>query len=96
MSAFTAPIPDSIVVAGGKSSRMGGMDKAMLPLGLSGKTLLEDIIESCPGKIIVVGIPREIYSDALVSWVPDLNPRGGPAAGLWSGLYSVTSEYVLL
>lgn len=96
MSAFTAPIPDSIVVAGGKSSRMGGMDKAMLSLGLSGKTLLEDIIESCPGKIIVVGIPREIYSDALVSWVPDLNPGGGPAAGLWSGLTSVTSEYVFI
>ena len=96
MSAFTASIPDSIVVAGGKSSRMGGMDKAMLPLGLSGKTLLEDIIKSCPGKIIVVGIPREIYSDALVSWVPDLNPGGGPAAGLWSGLTSVTSEYVFI
>jgi len=96
MSAITASIPDSIVVAGGKSSRMGGMDKAMLPLGLSGKTLLEDIINSCPGKIIVVGIPREIYSDALVSWVPDLNPGGGPAAGLWSGLTSVTSEYVFI
>lgn len=97
MSAVTASIPDSIVVAGGKATRMGGLDKAMFPLGLSGKTLLEDIIESCPGKVFVVGNPREIENDAAdVTWVPDLNPGGGPAAGLWSGLTSVTSEYVFI
>jgi molybdopterin-guanine dinucleotide biosynthesis protein A len=97
MSAVTASIPDSIIVAGGKATRMGGLDKAMLPLGLSGKTLLEDIIKSCPGKVFVVGRPREIGIDgAEVTWVPDLNPDGGPAAGLWSGLISVTSEYVFI
>jgi molybdopterin-guanine dinucleotide biosynthesis protein A len=97
MSAVTASIPDSIIVAGGKATRMGGLDKAMLPLGLSGKTLLEDIIKSCPGKVYVVGNPREIGIDgAEVTWVPDLNPDGGPAAGLWSGLISVTSEYVFI
>lgn len=97
MSAVTASIPDSIVVAGGKATRMGGLDKAMLPLGLSGETLLEDIIKSCPGKVFVVGNPREIGIDgADVTWVPDLNPDGGPAAGLWSGLASVTSDYVFI
>jgi molybdopterin-guanine dinucleotide biosynthesis protein A len=97
MSANTASIPDSIIVAGGKATRMGGLDKAMLPLGLSGKTLLEDIIKSCPGKVFVVGNPREIGIDgADVTWVPDLNPDGGPAAGLWSGMASVTSEYVFI
>ena len=97
MSAVTASIPDSIVVAGGKATRMGGLDKAMLPLGLSGKTLLEDIVKSCPGKVFVVGNPREIGIDgADVTWIPDLNPGGGPAAGLWSGLTSVTSEYVFI
>lgn len=97
MSTVTASIPDSIIVAGGKATRMGGLDKAMLPLGLSGKTLLEDIIRSCPGTVFVVGNPREIGIDgADVTWVPDLNPDGGPAAGLWSGLTSVTSEYVFI
>jgi molybdopterin-guanine dinucleotide biosynthesis protein A len=44
-----------------------------------------------------VGNPREIGIDgAEVTWVPDLNPDGGPAAGLWSGLISVTSEYVFI
>jgi len=98
MSAVTASIPDSIVVAGGNATRMGGADKAMLPLGLTGKSLLADVVISCPGKVFIVGFPREIpltKTDA-VTWVPDLNPRGGPAAGIWSGLSHVTSEYVFI
>lgn len=44
-----------------------------------------------------MGNPREIGIDgADVTWVPDLNPDGGPAAGLWSGMASVTSEYVFI
>jgi molybdopterin-guanine dinucleotide biosynthesis protein A len=98
MSAVTVSIPDSIVVAGGKATRMGGLDKAMLPIGLRGKSLLEDVIESCPGKVFVVGYPRELSTEInnLVKWVPDLNPGGGPAAGIWSGLARVTSEYVFV
>ncbi|MGA0003721.1 MAG: NTP transferase domain-containing protein [Candidatus Nanopelagicales bacterium] len=98
MNTGNASIPDSIIVAGGRATRMGGVDKAMLPLGLSGETLLADIIKSCPGKVFVVGNPREIGIDTadLVTWVPDLNPGGGPAAGIWSGLTSVTSEYVFI
>lgn len=86
MSTVTASIPDSIIVAGGKATRMGGLDKAMLPLGLSGKTLLEDIIKSCPGKVFVVGNPREIGIDgADVTWVPDLNPDGDRRPGSGQG-----------
>jgi molybdopterin-guanine dinucleotide biosynthesis protein A len=98
MSAVTTSNPDSIVVAGGKASRMGGLDKAMLPLGLGGNSLLEDVIKSCPGKVFVVGYPRELgtQKNNLVTWVADLNPGGGPAAGIWSGLASVTSEYVFI
>jgi molybdopterin-guanine dinucleotide biosynthesis protein A len=98
MNAVTASIPDSLIVAGGKASRMGGVDKAMLPLGLGGNSLLEDVIKSCPGKVFVVGYPRELGTEKnnLVTWVADLNPDGGPAAGIWSGLAKVTSEYVFV
>ena len=98
MSAVTASIPDSIIVAGGSATRMGGLDKAMLPLGLSGKALLNDVIKACPGKVFIVGYPREslAVSDKSIEWLPDLNPGGGPAAGIWSGLSSVTSEYVFI
>jgi molybdopterin-guanine dinucleotide biosynthesis protein A len=98
MSAVAASIPDSLIVAGGNATRMGGLDKAMLPLGLGGSSLLEDAIKSCPGKVFIVGYPREIgsQSHAQVTWVADLNPGGGPAAGIWSGLARVTSEYVFI
>jgi molybdopterin-guanine dinucleotide biosynthesis protein A len=98
MNAVTASIPDSLIVAGGKASRMGGVDKAMLPLGLDGNSLLEDVIKSCPGKVFVVGYPRELGTEKnnLVTWVAELNPDGGPAAGIWSGLAKVTSEYVFV
>ena len=98
MSAVAVSIPDSIVVAGGSASRMGGADKAMLPLGLSGKTLIEEVIASCPGKVFVVGQPRPISAETgnRVTWVSDLNPGGGPAAGIWSGLSFVSTEYVLI
>jgi molybdopterin-guanine dinucleotide biosynthesis protein A len=98
MSANTASIPDSIIVAGGSATRMGGTDKAMLPLGLGGNALIADVIQSCPGKVFVVGYPREIgtVANELVTWVTDLNPGGGPAAGIWSGLSKVSSEYVFI
>ena len=98
MSAVTGSFPDSIVVAGGKASRMGGLDKAMLPLGNTGNALLEDVIKSCPGKVFVVGYPRnlDVASSDSANWVPDLNPGGGPASGIWSGLEKVTSEYVFI
>ena len=98
MSAVTGLIPDSIVVAGGKASRMGGLDKAMLPLGNTGNALLEDVIKSCPGKVFVVGYPRNLdfASSDSTTWVPDLNPGGGPASGIWSGLENVTSDYVFI
>lgn len=98
MSAVNIPMPDSIVVAGGNATRMGGLDKAMLPLGPSGKALIADVINSCQGKVFIVGSPREIdtESNQLVTWVPDLNPGGGPAAGIWSGLASISTEYVFI
>ena len=98
MSANTASIPDSIIVAGGSATRMGGADKAMLPLGLGGNALITDVIQSCPGKVFIVGYPREIgtVANESVTWVPDLNPGGGPAAGIWSGLTKVSSEYVFI
>jgi molybdopterin-guanine dinucleotide biosynthesis protein A len=98
MSAVTASIPESIIVAGGYASRMGGLDKVMLPLGPSGKALLEDVVNACPGNVFIVGFPRELHVDSngSVTWVPDLSPGAGPAAGIWSGLSHVNSEYVFV
>lgn len=85
---------ESIIVAGGKASRLDGVDKVMLPLGDRGLTLLEKVIESCPGKVFVVGPKRNIT--AQVNWVSDLVDAGGPAAGIWAGLAEIKSDYVFI
>ncbi len=88
------PAVTSLVIAGGKASRLGGIDKTMLPLGINGGTLLEDVIAACPAPVIVAGAPRSISRE--VTWIADLAKDGGPAAGIWAGLAHVTSEYVFL
>jgi molybdopterin-guanine dinucleotide biosynthesis protein A len=85
---------DSIVVAGGQASRIGGLDKTMLPLGVNGGSLLSEVISACPGDVFVVGKPREI--PLPITWVPDLVEAGGPAAGIWAGLMHINSEYVFI
>ena len=85
---------DSIIVAGGNASRLSGIDKALLPFGSAGNTLLVDAVAACPGRVFVVGLPRDISAD--VTWVSDLNPGGGPAAGIWSGLKHVDTDYVFI
>lgn len=98
MSAVDTSIPDSIIVAGGNAARMGGLDKAMLPLGLNGQALLEEVIKSCLGKVFIVGSLRNVRfeSKESITWVPDLNPGGGPAAGIWSALPGISTEYVFI
>lgn len=85
---------DSIVVAGGKATRIGGIDKAMLPLGIDQKTLLDCVVASCPGKVVVAGFKRPEING--VTWVDDLSNGGGPAAGIWAGLSQVNSDYVFI
>ncbi|MSV54615.1 MAG: NTP transferase domain-containing protein [Actinobacteria bacterium] len=87
--------PDSIVVAGGNAMRLGGIDKAMLPLGETGAALLSDVVNACPGRVFVLG-PQRNLELAQIIWLPDLNPGSGPAAGIWSGLAHVDTEYVFI
>ncbi|MBV5266977.1 MAG: nucleotidyltransferase family protein, partial [Burkholderiaceae bacterium] len=89
---------DSIIVAGGNASRLNGIDKALLPFGSAGNTLLVDAVAAWPGRVLVVGSPRDIAASeiARVTWVSDLNPGGGPAAGIWSGLELVYTDYVFV
>ncbi|MDR7086114.1 molybdopterin-guanine dinucleotide biosynthesis protein A [Aeromicrobium panaciterrae] len=83
---------DAIVLAGGRGSRLGGVDKASLEL--DGATLLSRVLEAVAGatQIVVVG-----EADAPGAIVVQEEPRfAGPAAAVGSGLAEVTSPYVLL
>lgn len=88
---------DAIVLAGGRSKRLGGTDKSALVFG--GTTLLERacaaLADARSGVIVgVVDLPP-------VGWdvVREDPPFGGPAAGIGAGLValgSATSELIVI
>lgn len=76
---------DAIVLAGGRASRMGGIDKPMLRIG--GKSLLELAIGAAAGarQLVVVG-PDTLPVPAPALRVQEDPPFGGPAAAIAAGL----------
>jgi molybdopterin-guanine dinucleotide biosynthesis protein A len=83
---------DAIVLAGGRGSRLGGVDKGALVIG--GSSLLERTIHAVRGadRVMVVGDVEA--PDAIV--VQETPRHGGPAAAVGAGLAEVTAPYVLL
>lgn len=84
----------SIVVAGGRASRFGGVDKVALDVG--GTPMLTTVLDAgvaagC-SQIVVVGPERRTLEPAhahSIVWVADPVVGGGPAAALSAGLTAV-------
>lgn len=74
-----------VVLAGGTAARMDGIDKAGLELG--GRTLLEWTIDAFTDadEVVVVG-PRSARTTRPVTFTREDPPRGGPVAGLLTGV----------
>jgi molybdopterin-guanine dinucleotide biosynthesis protein A len=92
MSAANASIPSAVasvvVLAGGKSSRLG-RDKALLPIG--GQPMLARTVQRLSALtddlIVVSNEPKSHGSLALAArLVPDLEPGQGSLMGIYSGL----------
>ena len=86
---------DAIVLAGGRSKRLGGADKSAFLL--DGTTLLERACAAVAGaeRIVIVGTVDDPPSGVEV--VLENPPFGGPAAGIGAGLAalgSAASEFV--
>ena len=84
----------AIILAGGRSSRMG-TDKARLRLG--GKTLLDLTVE----KIRHLGISDIVISGCAdcpegTSYAPDLIPGKGPLSGIHAGLRQIRNRSSLV
>ena len=80
-----------VILAGGKSSRMG-IDKALLEL--NGKTFIEQIskeLEWFEEKIIAHGNIREL-SDTIWTVISDIYPNHGPLGGIHSALSVCQSD----
>lgn len=85
---------DAIVLAGGRSRRMGGADKAVLLLG--GRTLLDLVLSALDGaeRVVVVGPKR--WDRAGVLWTKEDPAGSGPAAALDAGLKLVRAGTVVV
>lgn len=87
----------ALVLAGGKSVRMG-RDKSRLRLG--GKTLLERVLEavaSLCGEVVLVTAKGQsldwLPGDHTFKSVQDLHPERGPLGGLYTGLKASSHAY---
>ena len=85
---------DAVVLAGGTARRLGGADKALVPVGES--TLLERVLAATADahRVVCVGPPRPTPVD--VTWTREEPAGGGPVAGLVAGLAEVGSPVTLV
>lgn len=85
----------AIILAGGKSSRMGEEDKPFLPFGPT-KTIIESIIETLSrlfSEIIIVTRRPLDYQGLMVSRIVEDIYHAGPLGGLHAGLFHASSRY---
>ncbi|MEV6429371.1 NTP transferase domain-containing protein [Nocardia sp. NPDC051463] len=76
---------DAIILAGGRASRMGGVDKPAIVIG--GRSMLDAALAAVAGcvRIVVVGPQRPELSSAIQQ-VREVPPGSGPVAAVDAGL----------
>ena len=94
---------DAVVLAGGRSSRLGGTDKPGLVVG--GQTLLGSVVSAMTsagaGRVVVVGPERPAVrgtgvQGGQVRYTREDPPGRGPVAALRCGLTGVSAPAVVL
>jgi molybdopterin-guanine dinucleotide biosynthesis protein A len=87
------PHVSGVVLAGGKSRRMGGSPKALIPFGE--RPLIQHIVDALgsvlPDCLIVTNSP-ELYGFLGLPMVGDAFPEGGSLGGIYSGLRAAPGE----
>jgi molybdopterin-guanine dinucleotide biosynthesis protein A len=95
MSSTQQPIT-GVILAGGKSSRMG-QNKALMSLG--GKCLVDRVVEvmrSVFDDLLMVTNTPDVYADLGMPMVPDVWPEKGSLGGVYSAIYHVATPYCLV
>lgn len=80
---------DALVLAGGRSSRMGGVDKSTLAYG--SRSLLQRAVDACSGAHQTVVVAPESQAVGPVRRTLEDPPFGGPVAGIAAGLGDLAS-----
>jgi molybdopterin-guanine dinucleotide biosynthesis protein A len=86
---------DALILAGGKATRLGGVDKALIEIG--SETLLDRTLSALrrAATVVVVG-PRRRVSTLNVTWVLEEPAGAGPVHAIAAGLEAVTAEVVVV
>jgi molybdopterin-guanine dinucleotide biosynthesis protein A len=85
---------DALVLAGGGSTRFGGVDKAMLVL--EGVTMLDRVLTATADAVSTVVVGPVRTTCRAVEWTVEDPPSGGPVAGIAAGLTHGTAPVVVL
>ncbi len=86
-----------IVLAGGKSLRMGGLNKAFMEVG--GRPIIErtiSVLDSIFKEVILVTNSPKEYRSLGKPMFEDLKPGKGSLGGLYTGLHFCKSQYAFL
>lgn len=95
MSSIPHPVT-GVILAGGKSGRMG-QNKALMALG--GKRLVDrvvDVMRDVFRDLLMVTNTPAIYADLGIPMVRDVWPDKGSLGGIYSAIYHVTTPYCLV
>ena len=87
------PIVSCIILAGGRSSRLG-VEKAFLEIG--GRPIIERVVERMTmlgDEVILVTNNPEQFAYLGLCMVGDVQPGQGALGGLYSGLLAVNNDY---
>lgn len=80
-----------IVLAGGRGTRLGGVNKALLEIG--GRRVIDRLLDAlrplATDEIVVVNNDGSLVGLPGTRVVPDVDPGGGALVGLYSGLRAV-------
>jgi len=82
-----------VIQAGGRSSRMGGEPKALLPLG--GRRIVERVVDAVApavAEVLLVTNTPELYAFLGLPMVGDVYPDHGSLGGIFSGLRAAAGD----
>ena len=82
---------ETILLAGGRGERMGGVDKASVRL--NGRRLIDHLLPALPGPVIVVS-PHDLPLPDAARRVTEDPPYGGPVAGVAAAAPLIRSDLV--
>ena len=89
----------TLILAGGKSSRMGGNDKGLIKI--NDEYIMSELIELSEkftnSVILNINRNKDIYEKFKIKLISDLHVNfQGPLAGIYSGMTEAKTKYILI